>query len=340
MIYNEVLSSIEDNKKRRERGDDIVIPFPFRRFSRYVPGIEPESLITFTASSKVGKTQGADYMYMYAPFEYYMKKKHKVKLKIYYFSLELSKQRKVRQAIAHYLFRLYGERLSPQRLESKFEAIDESVLTEIKSLKDKVFEDFEKVVTFINNLRTPRAIYNFLRSEAEANGELLRNEFRIAIIDHVSLLLPDKGMSDDLHKTLGQWSSEYCLDLRDTYRYTIVNVHQQSASQEGIENFKLDKLQPNLNGLADNKIIGRDSNLVLGLFDPNRHKFKKYLNYDIDVLGDKFRELSVIANREGECVSTPLYFDGAINYFEELPYSTSAEMADIYKSMKEKDRWR
>lgn len=339
MIFNNVLNTIEENKKRRESGEDVVIPFPFRRFNNYIPGIEPESLITFTASSKVGKTQGADYMFMYSPFEYWKRKGGKVKLKIYYFSLELSKEAKVRQAIAHFLFRIYEDRYSTKRIESKFDILGDDILEKIRLLKSKVFYDFEKVVTFITHLRTPTAIYNYLKAEAVKNGKIESDEFRIVIVDHISLLTPEPHHGN-LHAALGQYSSEYCLDLRDSYRYTIVNIQQQAAAQEGIENFKLDKLQPSLNGGADNKIIMRDSNLVLGLFDPNRYKFKKYLNYDVETLQDKFRELIVIANREGECVSTPLYFDGAVNYFEELPYSNSTEINSVYKAVREKDRWR
>jgi hypothetical protein len=88
--------------------------------------------------------------------------------------------------------------------------------------------------------------------------------------------------------------------------------------QESTENAKLSMLQPSANGLADNKLTGRDMNMLLGLFAPNRYKIRNYEGYDITKLLDNHRELSVILNRNGTTCTTQLGFSGACNYFEEL----------------------
>lgn len=72
---------------------------------------------------------------------------------------------------------------------------------------------------------------------------------------------------------------------------------------------------------------------IFGLFAPSRHKIPQYEGYDIRRLLDNHRELSVIMNRRGNSVITQLYFNGAINYFKELP--KPEEMTnEIYEKIK------
>ena len=60
--------------------------------------------------------------------------------------------------------------------------------------------------------------------------------------------------------------------------------------------------------------------MLLGLFSPARHELREYMNYDITLFRDNIRFLEVILNRNGASNSIcPLYFDGKVSYFEELP---------------------
>ena len=90
--------------------------------------------------------------------------------------------------------------------------------------------------------------------------------------------------------------------------------------QESVENKKANKLKPTLDGLGDSKLIGRDANVILGLFSPFRHEIPEYMGYDITKFKDRIRFLEIIGGREGGAGTIcPLYFDGATNYFKELP---------------------
>lgn len=65
---------------------------------------------------------------------------------------------------------------------------------------------------------------------------------------------------------------------------------------------------------------------MLGLFAPYRYEIPKWEGYNISRLQDNFRELSVILNRRGSgFISVPLYFNGAVNYFKELPKQMSEQ---------------
>ena len=63
------------------------------------------------------------------------------------------------------------------------------------------------------------------------------------------------------------------------------------------------------------------ADLVLGLFDPSKFGLTTWLGYDIATgLKNYGRFMYVIANRNGEMGGVcPLFFDGAICNFEELP---------------------
>ena len=79
---------------------------------------------------------------------------------------------------------------------------------------------------------------------------------------------------------------------------------------------------------------------MFGLFSPARHELKEYLKYDITQFKDKIRFLEICTNRDGEANAIcPLYFNGAVSYFEELPLPFELEQLtkfyeNIHKSTK------
>ena len=166
-------------------------------------------------------------------------------------------------------------------------------------------------------------------------------ELVIVITDHVSLLMPEKQQT--LHQAMSKYSSEYCLRMRDKFKYCVVNIQQQAAEQEKQQftirgDSVVDKLRPSADGLGDNKLTGRDCNLMIGLFSPYRYKITDYAGYDLNILQDNYRELSVILNRDGKSnAAVDLYFDGASNFFQELPKSSEKEeLLKVYNYCKSK----
>jgi len=103
-----------------------------------------------------------------------------------------------------------------------------------------------------------------------------------------------------------------------------------------------------IKNLYDNKM----ADLVLGLFDPSKFGFPTWLGYKItdsnnEGLKNYGRFLYVLANRNGEMGGVcPLFFDGAVCDFEELPraddsyaissYYTKANKLKSYRQEKKK----
>lgn len=356
-LFERVVKGVEENKLLREQGKDIAIPFPFPRFSEYIPGIQKGRYVIVTANSKVGKSKITDFLFVYNVLDFYLNSKTNIKPKIFYFTLEISKEDKMKEAIAFKLFKDKNIVLSTDKMDSLYKnyILEDSKLDEIKYLQE-YFNQYEKIVTYIDNIRNPFGIYKYIRDYANLNGKyydksnnlipldkLLRNdeeavmsidryeqnnpdEYVIVIVDNYNILTPEHNQS--LHDTISHFSNDYALKIRDRWKYTLVGVQQQAAAQESVDNIKLDKLQPSANGLGDCKLSGRDCDLMLGLFAPNRYKIRNYAGYDITKLQDNHRELSVILNRRGASVSTQLGFSGASCYFEELPKYDKIEEKD------------
>src|SRR5699024_37906 len=159
--------------------------------------------------------------------------------------------------------------------------VSKEVLDLIKKHKS-YFRELEDTVEFVDSVRNPYGIYNFMRDYAKNNGiqhkkklEFVNNrtgeiterlvddyyephdpeEYVIIIIDHISLISQDSenGRKLSLHESISKLSSEYLIRLRNKYGYIPVVVQQQSAAQESLENIKYNKLKPTLEGLGDNK---------------------------------------------------------------------------------------
>ena len=99
--------------------------------------------------------------------------------------------------------------------------------------------------------------------------------------------------------------------------------------------YKMKALKYRIKSLYDNKL----ADIVLGLFSPFRFGITEYLGYDITILKDRIRFLEVITNRDGEMGGIlPLFFDGAVCDFRELPKpDDKAALDKIYKYCKSLD---
>jgi hypothetical protein len=160
----------------------------------------------------------------------------------------------------------------------------------------------------------------------------------MCIIDHISLISTETidGRKLNLHESIVKLSSDYLITLRNKYKYIPVVIQQQAASQESIDNAKANRLKPTMDGLGDCKLTQRDADVILGLFSPFRHEIPEYFGYDVKFFRDNIRFLEILGGREGGAGTVcPLYFDGAVNYFKELPEpKNTPSLATVYKFIK------
>lgn len=298
-------------------------------------------------------------MFLYNPIQQMLDKNLNIKLKIFYITLEMTKEQKMLSAFSNILYVKEGLRISPSDLKSTkaSKVLPESVLEIIKKY-EPYFDKIEEIVEFIDDIRNPTGIYDLLRKYAMANGtihyrdlningEIIKvedyytpndpEEYVMVIVDHIGLISTEKrnGQQLTLHESISTLSADYLIKLRNRFGYIPVVVQQQASAQESVENKKANKLKPSLDGLGDNKLTQRDCDLALGLFSPFRHEIPDYQGYDVKTFKDNIRFLEIIGGRDGGAGTIcPLYFDGAVNYFKELPLPNDNErMQQVYKTI-------
>lgn len=340
---------IENLKERRERvlrGDINCIPFTFNRFSNDLPGIERGKYYLVSGNTKAGKTQITNYMFLYTPLLYAYNNPDKVRVKIFYFPLEETPEAISLRFMSYLLFTLSGKRVAPIDLKStnSEKVLSEEILELLNSEEyQNILKFYEDNVIFLNE-RNPTGIWKTMLKYAESTGTIHKktvnitnketglveqkevfdyyepndsNEYVICLTDHVSLLENERGF--DLRQTIIKFS-EYMMIIRNKYHYIPVVVQQQSTETSNLEAFKNNKIRPTMAGLSDCKYTGKDCTVMLGITSPYTHELPEYLGYDITKLRSNARFLEIVLNREGESNGiVGLYFDGATNYFSELP---------------------
>lgn len=365
MNFKQIYDKIEVNKSNHEGGYFNCIPFMgMERLERFLPGVEQDTYYLITASSGVGKSKFARYLFVHNPYEYIKNNPETdIKLTIKYFSLEESKEKIILAEISKYLFTRHGLNISVKQLQSRgrFNTISKEVLTLIKEAEAYI-EEFLETVEIIDTIRNPTGIYKHMRDYALTIGNYYHHDgtpftkqeqnevsegtnetykkishyrkdhskhYVIVLVDHISLLHGESQLSQ--WQTMTKYSSDYCLRMRDRFGFIPVNVQQQASDKERVEtNYKGEtvesKLEPSLDGLGDNKTTQRDANVVLGLFAPDRYGITSHNSYDINVFKDRYRQMSILKDRDGVAnKKLPLFFNGAVDFFKELPRPDDTE---------------
>lgn len=364
MDFRTIYEELVQNKINHDEGYYNCIPFMgMPRLEKYLPGIELETYYLITASSGVGKSKLARYLFIHNPFTYVQDNPDlDIELSIKYFSLEESKKKVILAEISKFLYTKYKIVVSMKDLQSRgrYNTISDPTIFEKIREAEEYVNKFLETVEIIDNIRNPTGIYKYVRDFAltigtyydkndialtpaeieevrKGTGESYKKvsyykkhnpkHYVIILVDHISLLEPETedGVKLSQWQTMSKYSSKYCLHFRDKFGFIPVNVQQQASAKEQVEyNYKGDsiheKLEPSLDGLGDNKTTQRDANVVLGLFAPVRYSISEHNAYDINFFRDMYRSMTILKDRDGiPNMKLPLFFNGAVDFFKELP---------------------
>jgi replicative DNA helicase len=365
-LFDSTLAEIEKNQERAASGQVNCIPVSFPWMAQYYPGVERGTYQIVTANSGVAKSKFARYLYVINSYEFIKNNPDvDITLRIFYFSLEETKEKFMMSIISYWLYVKHKKRISIKELRSIGKPgvyLNQEIIELIKQGKE-YFADLSKYVTVIDNVKNPTGIFKTMQEFSEKQGKWTyktinidgkdttvkdtfiyedSNLYVMCIVDHIGLLHSERQHDKMLSKydTIGLFSSKYAIELRNKYNNIIIVVQQQMATQEK-KQFTMkgqsiqEKLEPSLDGLADNKSTQQDADDVFGLFAPDRYQIEEYEDYDILKLQDHFRMLLKLKGRDGVSnLRVPLYFDGAVNYFRELPSAKDPEMNKVYEKVR------
>lgn len=358
------VSELRNIKEDKDQGKIFCIPFEnYPKLTISVPGIIPGMIQMVTAGSGVGKTQVTKALYVREPLEY--AKKHGIKLKILYFALEESEGEFIDTMICNYVSNKIKQPIDILTLQGyRQNSLDEPTLNLIEQhVKD--IESLLENVEVIDSEYNPTGIYKYCRNQSDKQGDHIwidkkfikkksdgkthervdkvyshyvphdPNQFTIVIVDHISLLTPEKLRQGEgkmtKHEAMAKWSTDYALkQITKHWGWAVVNVIQQEQSSEQ-EQFTnrgesiQKKTEPSLASFANNKEIQRDAKVIIGVYSPDRYGFPEYHGYDISRFRDSFRAIKVLKNRFGPPNKYHHFlFDGATNKFSELPSASEA----------------
>ncbi len=366
-LREEIKESLIESRNVILNGGVNCIPSELSRFRSEFPGVRKKFYYVVTGGTKSGKTQFTNFMFVITPIFYYLKHPDQIKPTIMYFPLEETKEDITLRFYSFVLNYLTKGRItiSPEDLESVDERkpLPQEVLDIMDSEEFiKISNTFEECVTFYDD-RNPTGVWKRVKSYLDEHGkteyeekevtytddygntktEMVKkfkeyipdnpNEYIIPIVDHAGLLQEERGMT--LKSTIEKLS-EYFVILRNRYKVTPVLIQQQNMETTNLEAFKANKIRPTKDGLKDSKRPGEDCTVLLGITNPNAFDLPEYLGYNISVMKDSFRVLEIVLARKGRANGLcPLYFNGAINSYIEIPLPTSSEITNVYKFAEE-----
>lgn len=298
-----------------------------------------------------------------------------LKVKVLYFSLEMSAKEKYNEFLCHLLSRLDRIHIDTRTLRSVDKPCDSHIFELLESERyQKYIQAYEEMVIFNDSDKNPTGINKKCRDYAMEHGHMNyktimvpndldgemeekkvidpikpytqddENEYRIIILDNAANLSLEKNCNSQ-RETIEKMS-KYGITLRKQLNYIFVFIQHQSQSQESTENFKLNRTKPTADGMGDCKTVVRDLNCLIGLYNPAKFidedsTQELYKGYNIKRLKNYCRFLEIIDDRDygANGCYIALFFDGAISMFRELPLPTDkAALEPFYKYAEKLDR--
>jgi len=270
--------------------------------------------------------------------------------------------------ICHHLKVAHRIDLNPKDLESKSKILSNENLKLVEMCRE-YFRDMGQYLTVIDHVHNPFGIYKEVRDYMELHGvvefdEKLDEEGKpvkigksytpndpeehvIVVMDNLSNITKE-AKHNSTWDAMGEWTSKYARRLLcKFFNCTVVTIQQQDFESQKLaySMYQGDaikgKVKPSLASLGDNKQTSRDYHLIFGLFSPERFKFEDDLGYDIAILKNDYRNLSVLKSNDTDTgYEVGLYFNGAAEQFIELPHPQRQpqELQQFYERLAQKQR--
>lgn len=313
------------------------LPMGFNRMVEYVPGIQQGTYYLVGAETSVGKTAFVDNCFVYNPVDWVINNQDKtdIKIKVIYYSLEITKEIKITKAICRKIFIDTGQLLDVNYILSRGKNRISQQDYEIVMGYKEYFYKLEDHITIIDKNDNPTGIWHNALDYSKQNGSWDTVDFQgvytpknsnlytILVVDTVNLVKKERGF--DVKSNIDKLS-EYLVILRNKCNYIPVIISQFNRTISSSDRFKIERVEPQLSDFKSSSNTQDDANIVFGLFNPKRYDLETYKGYDIKKLKHRFRGLHLLKNRDGESDKfIGLDFIGQVGHFSELPTPTEFE---------------
>lgn len=316
----------------------------FDRLVDVVPNIQRGTYYLVGGATGSGKTAFTDDAFLYNPFEAYQKSKGKIDVEWIYYSFEIDKTVKIVKGITRKLLYDFNILTDVNYVLSRGKnRINAEVYEKVMQLRG-YFEELEDKMTIYDLAQSPAKIKKHLHKHAAQNGTVILdehgefdryeptnpNKYTLIVVDHISLTDNEDGdkVKDSIDKL-----SQALVPIRNNYDYTPVVVQQFTSNSSSAHRRASKRVTPVLDDFGDSKYTARDANVVFGMFSPYNFEMGEFSGYDISRLGDRFRSLEVLKNRDGDSNQViGLKFIGEVGTFKEYPRPDDMSDTDYDKT--------
>ena len=329
MIFNRVKQKADLGMQGRNNG----LPMGLPRLGNAVNYVQRGRYDLIAGKTSAGKTAFVDQCYVLEPFDYYMSVKDKEDIKVswLYFSLEIAPDAKLAKIAAREIKNRYGVNCSMPEILSLG---DHELSPEKRQMLDDLdgyFEELEKNVHFFDSYDDSDKIDDRIGEFYEEHGKFETvdgkttytpdhpNHYVIIIIDTINLL--SRTREQRSLKEAIDALSKAMIWYRNVCDASPVVLQQYNAEITNPKRIALGRVEPIVDDLEDSKRPSKDCNTYFSVFDPSEMGLKTSPGgYDLTILGNKFRQIKVHKNRDGDRDwRVGCGFLGATGEFFELP---------------------
>jgi hypothetical protein len=322
--------------ERGRLGLNLGLSMGFPRLDEFICGVQKSRYDLIFAQEKAGKSSFVTSAYILNPYSILKKIDKEHNLKVFYFSLEMSKNAILSKWFADRLYTEYKILIDPNIILGKKKGIlPDYIYDKLKLIASYYEEMLATSVTIIDESLNPTGIYKAICKYAEENGRIENKRYIpnnpdqtvIIIIDTAGNLKTEKveGVSN-LKSTIDKMS-EYNRFFRNKFNYTPVMVMHANRGLSDYAREKGGDVYPKSSDIKESGQPIQDCNLCMCVFDPTPFLDRPSIDikdicggYDPYKLNRRFRSIGILTNRDGDSfVKTGMVFIGETGRFYELP---------------------
>lgn len=341
-------SHILQRIERGRQGLNVGIPTMVAHVDKYTYGTHQGTYYLIGADSSVGKTTIADFMYVLNA--YWQAKMMGRKLYIFYYSFEISKERKMLRWISYFVQVMYGVTIPAAYIDGKISGmpLTDEHMKMVRYATVYVEEMMENIVFVEDSFHPTKIFHDLIEGHFEVIGKVLRNKpadpkkkgtivgwepkdptaITLVVMDHIALLGTEQGF--DPKQTI-DLMSKYFVTLRNLFGLTPVVIQQFNTEMTSYHrmNKKGDGLiAPQRIDFGDSRYTYRDADIVLGLIKPAIYDVDLYNGYDIKKLKGYMVAAHLMKGRDGtDHRVLPLFVNPIAGFVKCLPTTPDIEIA-------------
>ena len=334
MLHEKLIARIQDGMS----GLNVGLSTGLSKLDKTIYGIQKGWIYTVISSSGGGKSSFAINSYIYQPLKQMLGND---KLRIIYFSLELSEEVLLAKLLSLYIYDTYNVIITYEQMLSMTETLDPSLYKYVEESIPWLKKISQHLIIYDKTINAKR-MYAYLKSHFEERGEFKEvsetkftykhkydDHLTIAVVDHVRLL-EHSGSSPKPEIDL---MCKYMIYFRNKCGLTGVLLQQVNRNSLDMDRKKANMQEFNLSDLSDTSDTAQASEVVLGLFYPHREKMSTCRGYRVEGgLNDKLRVIQILKNRFGKSdLAFGAGFYGECNHFENIPSSKQMTEEDYIR---------